>query len=167
MDKMCKQAQAEYPAECCGILSQSADGELAVVHECENIQERKHQEDPQRYPRNARTAYLIDPQQKLRISAEAEASGGRVVGFYHSHIDCAAYFSEEDERRTWIFNSREAGEEPDEPGMAYLVLSVYGEEAEGEETPVKERGAKREVKNYKCFSWDGGGYGEMDLEIVD
>ena len=41
MDKMCKQAQAEYPAECCGILSQSADGELAVVHECENIQERK------------------------------------------------------------------------------------------------------------------------------
>ena len=75
MDKMCKQAQAEYPAECCGILTQSADGELAVVHECENIQERKHQEDPQRYPRNARTAYLIDPQQNFGLAQRPKLPG--------------------------------------------------------------------------------------------
>ena len=161
LDRIYAQSRNEYPAECCGILTQGADGRTCAVHRCENIQEQQHREDPERYPRDARTAYLIDPEEMLRITAEAESSGGRVAGYYHSHIDCAAYFSEEDERRTWIFNSREAGEEPDDPAAIYLVLSVYGEEAE-----AAGAGSEREVKGYKCFAWDGNGYAEIALETV-
>lgn len=157
IDRMYAQALDEYPHECCGILAEGVEGGVSVVHVCGNIQERQHQKDPQRYPRDARTAYLIDPEEQLRITAEAEAAGGRVSGFYHSHIDCAAYFSEEDKRRTWVFNSREAGEEPDDPDAVYLVLSVYGEDT----------GVEREVRGYKCFTWDGSGYVETGLEVVE
>ena len=162
LDRIYAQARAEYPAECCGILTQGKDNGVCAVHICENIQEEKHRDDPERYPRDARTAYLIDPEEMMRITAATEAAGGRVAGFYHSHIDCPAYFSEEDERRTWIFNDREAGEGPDDPDAAYLVLSVYGEEATGAAA-----GIGREVKGYKCFGWDGSAYTEMPVEPAD
>ena len=98
----------------------------------------------------------------MRITAATEAAGGRVAGFYPSHIDCPAYFSEEDERRTWIFNERRAGEGPDDPDAVYLVLSVYGEEAAGVAP-----GSRREVKGCKCFAWNGSEYAEMPVKSVD
>ena len=157
VERIYAQVLEEYPHECCGILSEGAEGGISTAHVCENMQQRRHEEDPERYPRDARTAYLIDPVEQMRINAAAEKIGGRVSGFYHSHIDCEAYFSEEDERRTWIFNSREAVEEPDDPDALYLVVSAYGEDT----------GVKREIKAYKCFAWDGSGYAETGVEIVD
>ena len=162
LDRIYAQAREEYPAECCGILTQGKDHGVCTVHICENIQERKHCADPERYPRDARTAYLIDPEKMVRITTATEAAGGRVVGFYHSHVDCPAYFSAEDERRTWIFNDREDGEGPDDPDAAYLVLSVYGDEATGAAP-----GSEREVRGYKCFAWDGSAYTEMPVEPTD
>ena len=157
LERIYEQVLEEYPHECCGILAAGPEADVASVHICENMQQRRHEEDPERYPRDARTAYLIDPGEQLRISEAAEKDGGRISGFYHSHIDCEAYFSEEDERRTWIFNSREAGEEPDDPDALYFVVSAYGEDS----------GAKREIRAYKCFAWDGAGYAEAGVEIVD
>ena len=160
LDRIYAQAREEYPAECCGILTLAKDNGVCAVHVCENIQAQKHREDPGRYPRDARAAYLIDPKEMMRISETTEAAGGRIAGYYHSHIDCPAYFSEEDERRTWIFNDREAGEGPDAPDVAYLVLSVYGEEA-------AVGSGEREVKGSKCFAWDGSEYAEMPVMSVD
>lgn len=157
LERIYAQTLEEYPHECCGILAEGAAGGVASAHSCENMQQRRHEEDPERYPRDARTAYLIDAVDQLRITEAAEKAGGRIAGFYHSHIDCEAYFSEEDERRTWIFNSREAGEEPDDPDAIYLVVSAYGQDT----------GAKREISGYKCFAWDGAGYAETGVEIVD
>ena len=155
-DRICNQALAEYPHECCGLLVEEVLGRMSTAHACTNVQQQRHEEDPEHYPRDASTAYLIDAGEQLRIAEEAEKAGGRVSGCYHSHIDCAAYFSAEDERRTWIFNSREAGDDPDDPDAMYLVLSVYGEEA----------GSQRKVKGYKCFAWDGDLYVETGVEIV-
>ena len=155
-ERICAQALAEYPHECCGLLVEEVQGGVSATHACTNVQQQRHEEDPNRYPRDARTAYLIDAGEQLRIAEVVEKVGGRVSGCYHSHIDCAAYFSAEDERRTWIFNSREAGDGPDDPDAMYLVLSVYGEEV----------GSQRKVQVYKCFAWDGDSYAETGVEIV-
>ena len=156
-ERICAQALAEYPHECCGLLVEKVPGGVPVVHACTNVQQQRHEENPKLYPRDASTAYLIDAGEQLRIVEAAEKAGGRVSGCYHSHIDCAAYFSAEDERRTWIFNSREAGDDPDDPNAIYLVLSVYGEDV----------GNQRKVQSYKCFAWDGSHYAETGVEIVE
>lgn len=155
-ERICAQALAEYPHECCGLLVEEVQGGVSTAHACTNVQQQRHEEDPKLYTRDARTAYLIDAGEQLRIAEAAEKAGGRVSGCYHSHIDCAAYFSDEDERRTWIFNSQEAGDDPDDPDAMYLVLSVYGEEA----------GHQRAVQGYTCFAWDGKRYAETGVELV-
>ena len=144
----------EYPHECCGIFTVGATGEEVRVHRCRNIQQEKHQENPRDFPRDARTAYLIDPQELYQIISHAEKAGEQVAGFYHSHVDCDAYFSDEDKRRAMTF-----GDEPDYPEAAYLVLSVRGED-DGRET--------REVVGRKCFVWDGNDadFVEIELQVV-
>lgn len=149
------QAIEEYPHECCGIFTVGAADEVVQVQRCKNIQQEKHQENPRDFPRDARTAYLIDPQELYQIISGAEKAGGQVVGFYHSHVDCDAYFSAEDKRRAMTF-----GDEPDYPEAAYLVLSVWGENG----------GRKaREVVGHKCFVWDGktAEFAETELQVVD
>ncbi len=156
VERIYAQALAEYPHECCGLLVEKVPDGVTAAHACTNVQQQRHEEDPKLYPRDASSAYLIDAGERLRIEQAAEKAGGRVSGYYHSHIDCAAYFSGEDERRTWIFNSREAGDDPDDPDAIYLVLSVCGEEA----------GSQRQVQGYKCFAWYGSRYAEVGVKIV-
>ena len=84
---------------------------------CRNIQNELHAKDPQRYPRDARTAYYIDPKDLLRIG-ELEREGFDVAVIYHSHIDAGAYFSETDRRKALV------GGEPAYPAATYVVISV-------------------------------------------
>jgi proteasome lid subunit RPN8/RPN11 len=111
------QAVREYPHESCGIiLIRGAERRLMP---CRNIQEELHAQDPARHPRDARTAYHIDPQDLLRIG-RLEGEGFAVAVIYHSHIDAGAYFSETD-RRQALF-----GDEPMYPEATYIVASVRG-----------------------------------------
>ena len=127
------QAVREYPHESCGIiLTRGAERRL---HPCRNIQEELHAQDPARHPRDARTAYYIDPQDLLRIG-RLEAEGFSVAVIYHSHIDAGAYFSETD-RRQALF-----GEEPMYPGATYIVTSVRGGAGESS------------VDDTAAFRWD-------------
>ncbi|MCC7260980.1 MAG: M67 family metallopeptidase [Candidatus Latescibacteria bacterium] len=143
------QALAEYPAECCGILTLGPGDGCSQIHPCQNIQDRLHAENPADYERTSRTAYFIDPGELTRIITAAERAGGQVSGFYHSHIDCPAYFSEEDKKRAMTM----MGDEPDFPDAAYLVLSV-------------DQGA---VQAHRCFAWDEGkrDFAEVELDLVD
>ena len=109
------QAEAEYPGECCGVLLER--GAERVVLRCRNIQNALHARDPIRHPRDARTAYYIDPQDLLTIGRR-EGEGYRVTVIYHSHIDTGAYFSETDKRNALM------GDEPTYPEARYLVVSV-------------------------------------------
>ena len=111
------QAVREYPHESCGLIL-TRGAERRVIP-CRNIQEELHAKDPARHPRDARTAYYIDPQDLLRIG-RLEGEGFWVAVIYHSHIDAGAYFSETD-RRQALF-----GEEPMYPGAVYIVASVRG-----------------------------------------
>ena len=132
LEVMRQHASEEYPAECCGLLTDGSNG--IQVHPCENIQDSLHAKDPGSYPRNSRIAYYIDPQKLLEIVKEAEATGGALLGIYHSHVDTEAYFSAEDKERAMVWD------EPAYPGVAYVVFSVY----------------KSEVAGYKCFMWSEG-----------
>jgi proteasome lid subunit RPN8/RPN11 len=84
---------------------------------CRNAQNELHARDPQRHPRDARTAYYIDPKDLLRIG-DLERQGFGVSVIYHSHVDAGAYFSETDRRQALV------GGEPAYPGAVYLVTSV-------------------------------------------
>lgn len=144
LQQIYQQALEEYPAECCGILTADAPGAPSVVHRCRNIQEELHAKDPAQYPRDARIAYFIDPGELFRIVSDAEKSGGLVSGFYHSHIDCDAYFSAEDKERAM------AWDEPAYPEAAYLVISVYGDE----------------VRGHKAFAWDASAADFVEVETL-
>jgi proteasome lid subunit RPN8/RPN11 len=109
------QAVAEYPAESCGVVL-ARDGERRLLA-CRNVQNELHARDPERYPRDARTAYYIDPADLLRIG-RLEGEGFAVSVIYHSHIDAGAYFSETDRRNAML------GDEPSYPQATYVVTSV-------------------------------------------
>ena len=67
---------------------------------CRNIQDELHARIPQRHPRDARTAYFIDPKDLLAIGRlrGARATGSPTI--YHSHVDAGAYFSDRPTGRT-------------------------------------------------------------------
>ena len=99
------QAVEEYPLESCGVIlkPQAASGGCCAAAtprtSCTRV-------IPQRYPRDARTAYYIDPKDLLRIG-DLERQGFDVAVIYHSHIDAGAYFSETDRRQAVV--GRRAG----------------------------------------------------------
>jgi proteasome lid subunit RPN8/RPN11 len=111
-------AEAEYPAECCGVLLlRTSAGTERVLLPCRNIQDELHARDPVKHPRDSRTAYFIAPKDLLTIGRR-EGDGYRVAVIYHSHIDAGAYFSATD-RRNALING-----EPTYPDAIYVVLSV-------------------------------------------
>ena len=113
--KIQAQAAAEYPAESCGVVLTRKDERRLMP--CRNVQNELHARDPERYPRDARTAYYIDPTDLLRIG-RLEGEGFTVSVIYHSHIDAGAYFSETDRRNAML------GDEPSYPQTTYVVTSV-------------------------------------------
>lgn len=134
-----KQAIAEYPSECCGIVTGNASAQR--VHPCRNRQDELHAMDPETYPRTSREAYDIDRNEMERIFADAAAKGEQVVCFYHSHIDCGAYFSQMDKEVLTVFG------EPEFPDALHVVVSVQD----------------RQVKEISGFRWGGA---EQDFAPV-
>ncbi len=127
-----RQAEAEYPSECCGVIVVKAGpGGERILVPCRNIQNEKHAQDSEQYPRDARTAYYMDPQDVLKIM-RLESEGFSVRTIYHSHIDAGAYFSETDKRQAT------PGGEPIYPDASYLIVSVVD----------------REFRDAQAFRWD-------------
>jgi [CysO sulfur-carrier protein]-S-L-cysteine hydrolase len=112
-----KQAEAEYPAECCGVVLVRENPPGRTVMACRNIQDEKHAEDPVRFPRDARHAYYMDPRD-IQAFTRREVEGWRVEVIYHSHVDVGAYFSETDRRNALVDG------EPAYPDAIYVVVAV-------------------------------------------
>ena len=139
-----RQAIEEYPHESCGVIVMRG-AERRLVR-CRNAQNDLHAKDPARHPRDARTAYYIDPADLLRIG-RLEGDGFTVAVIYHSHVDAGAYFSDTDKRQALI------GDAPAYPGAAYLVTSVVG----------------GRVESVAGFRWDAarGDFLPIDLEVSE
>jgi len=93
-----------YPHECCGILLGTSNGEIRTVQaaiRCGNTRTDA--------PQNR---YHIDPRELVRAQREAHERGLDIVGFYHSHPDHPARWSQTDlEEAHWI-------------GCSYVITSV-------------------------------------------
>jgi proteasome lid subunit RPN8/RPN11 len=118
--------EADPAREVCGFVVRR-DGVLHLMH-VENVADRYHAVDPERFPRTSRDSYLMDPRAQLRIQRELEGWwGGEIVAVWHSHVEVGAYFSEKD-RADAVVDGVQAV-----PGAEYLVLGVRG----GRVTEVK------------------------------
>ncbi|MBI3312989.1 MAG: M67 family metallopeptidase [Candidatus Omnitrophica bacterium] len=122
-----KQAESEYPHECCGMIlaRENSPEELVKVYPCRNAQNEYHAENLENFPRTAKEAYFIEPSELLAIQKENRRQGLIVRVIYHSHIDTEAYFSREDKKMALPDG------EPAYPGVDYLVLSVMGGKVSG------------------------------------
>ena len=140
LDAISRQAIAEYPAECCGIITGSTTAQR--VHPCTNRQDELHAKDPENHPRTSREAYDIDRIEMERIFADAAARGEQVLAFYHSHIDCGAYFSSMDKEVLTVFG------EPEHPDAVHIVVSVQD----------------RQIKEIKGYRWTGS---TQDFETIE
>ena len=114
-------AEEAYPAECCGLLLQSRGGGGGLYRPCDNLQSVDPILDPGGRVRGSDTAFHLDGTEVIR----AEREGLEVRGIVHSHPDHAAHFSAMDRQQaTWRLGDDPP--EPSFPGVAYLVISVYG-----------------------------------------
>jgi proteasome lid subunit RPN8/RPN11 len=94
---MVEHAQNCYPNECCGILIGSeADGKrfatLAVA--CRNAYEGEQKD-----------RFEIDPRDQIAAERKSRELSLGVLGFFHSHPDEGAYFSQTDLKNHWPFYS--------------------------------------------------------------
>ena len=126
-------AEEGYPEEVCGIvIGKAGDLSASVVRRCANLADQYQQQDPIRFPRDSRTAYIMDPKELLNIQREADSKGLDFAVIYHSHTDHEAYFSKTD-RELALFNG-----EPLWPNARYMVVSVKN----------------YKVLYFKVFIWD-------------
>jgi len=116
IDGIRRHALNTYPDECCGIVTKNTTHQM--VHECNNIQNQLHAEDPVLHQRDARTAYAIERREAEKIFSDAKAAGKEVIAFYHSHTDHDAYFSETDKEVQTVLG------EPEFPDALHIVISV-------------------------------------------
>lgn len=85
---MVAHARAAYPRECCGaMLGVEQDG-VRVVSLARPMRNA--------YDGPRGDTYMLDPAEQIRVEKEARAQGLSVVGIFHSHPDCDAYFSKRD-----------------------------------------------------------------------
>lgn len=92
--------EKEYPHEACGLLVGPPDAPKATdCRPCANVQNRLHAENPRENPRDARTAYRIDPRDLFDLTRRTRDEGLAFKAIFHSHADVGAYFSDEDQRQ--------------------------------------------------------------------
>jgi len=101
--EMVEHARATYPDECCGAMLGRIDGDSKEVLTAMRL------ENSSAGSRRAR--YELRPADLLAADQEARRLGLDMIGIYHSHPDCDAYFSKTD-----LENSC--------PWFSFIVLSI-------------------------------------------
>jgi proteasome lid subunit RPN8/RPN11 len=134
LSEIVRHVEGTYPEEGCGVVLER-DGRT-WVQPIRNAYDEHHRADPQRFPRNSRTAYCFDPNDWMSLLRRTEQDGTRIASIFHSHAEAGAYFSTEDS------NMAAPDGLPLFPDIAYLVVSVIG-------------GRAREAR---LFSWQGEGF---------
>ena len=97
-------AERTYPNECCGAMLGHIRGNQKIVMEAVPL------ENSFAGKQNAR--YELRPSDLAAADRAAHARGLDLIGIFHSHPDCDAYFSETDLKNSC-------------PWYSFVVLSVY------------------------------------------
>lgn len=93
---MIEHARATYPNECCGAMLGTIDAFQKIVRiamPLENVSEGPK-----------RVHYQLRPSDLLKADREARRHNMDLVGIYHSHPDCDAYFSETDRKNSYWYS---------------------------------------------------------------
>jgi proteasome lid subunit RPN8/RPN11 len=97
--------ESTYPHECCGVLlGQMQDDGARVVSSIARAGNTRTD--------SAHNRYNIDPKELIRIQREGRARGEDIIGFYHSHPDHPAQWSQTDLAEAHWF------------GCSYVITSV-------------------------------------------
>jgi len=99
---MVAHAQSTYPRECCGAMLGVIDGDktVRITLPLENA-----------YAGEQAAHYELRPEDLLRADKEARGHNLDLIGIYHSHPDCDAYFSQTDLKNSC-------------PWYSFVVLSI-------------------------------------------
>lgn len=101
--EMVEHARSTYPDECVGVMLGSGGNGTKTVHlvlPMENVN-----------PGPKQQRYKLDQSGLMSADAEARRRGLTLIGIYHSHPDCDAYFSETDLKNSC-------------PWYSFVVLSI-------------------------------------------
>jgi proteasome lid subunit RPN8/RPN11 len=101
--EMVAHARSTYPNECCGAMLGKIDGDRKEVLAAMRLENSSAGSQAARYE--------LRPQDLLAADKEARRQGMDLIGIYHSHPDCDAYFSKTD-----LENSC--------PWYSFIVLSI-------------------------------------------
>jgi proteasome lid subunit RPN8/RPN11 len=102
---MVEHAEAIYPNECCGaMLGTTVDGKKSVTRA---IKLRNS------FSGSQEARYELKPEDLLEADRAAREQKLDVIGIFHSHPDCDAYFSETDLKNSC-------------PWYSFVVLSIKG-----------------------------------------
>jgi proteasome lid subunit RPN8/RPN11 len=95
--------ESTYPKEGCGVLIGSEDDAGRLISQVLPL--------PNTYTGPQEDFFVLDPKDLVRADEQARQAGLGVVGIFHSHPDCDAYFSKRDLEHSC-------------PWYSYVVLSV-------------------------------------------
>jgi proteasome lid subunit RPN8/RPN11 len=111
----------ERDEEACGYLEGPLGQPLACDRavELENLANKYHKADPEGHPRTGREYFKINGLKFERAIDEAGLAERAVKVFFHSHLDCGAYFSKEDAASMTM-----DGQASPTYSLAYLVTAV-------------------------------------------
>jgi proteasome lid subunit RPN8/RPN11 len=104
-EMMVAHAESTFPNECCGAMIGRLDGDHKKVCGAQALENA--------YAGAQGARYELRPEDLLEADRKARAVGMDLIGIYHSHPDCDAYFSKTD-----LENSC--------PWYSFVVLSVKG-----------------------------------------
>ena len=104
-DLMVAHAEKIFPNECCGAMLGKIDGDSKTVTKAVAIENS--------YTGAQGARYELRPEDLLKADREARAAGLDLIGIFHSHPNCDAYFSKTD-----LENSC--------PWYSFVVLSIKG-----------------------------------------
>jgi proteasome lid subunit RPN8/RPN11 len=101
--EMVAHAEATYPNECCGAMLGVIDGDQKTVQVAMRLDNAAEG--------SQRAYYELRPEDLLRADREARERKMDLIGIYHSHPDCDAYFSQTDLKNSC-------------PWYSFVVLSI-------------------------------------------
>ena len=96
-------AERTYPNECCGAMLGHVQNDRKLVTEAVPLENAYAGEQGERYE--------LLPDDLLKADDEARKRGLDLIGIFHSHPDCDAYFSETDLKNSC-------------PWYSFVVLSI-------------------------------------------
>ena len=99
VDAIARHGAEAYPNECCGALIE-INGDVVDAWALPNTTRE-----------GARRRFLVSPSDYRAAEARADAIGGTLAGFYHSHPDHPARPSQHDLDHAW-------------PNLSYVIISV-------------------------------------------